>query len=159
LGLAVLLAINAKCAAQAQPDSGTIYGVMALDVPPGAANPGATLLRQYREGGPQAARKYGCDAAAGARLAQQVHCLRGLARPSRLRPQREAAPSAELAGKLKAMSATPFDRRDYQVISVGPARPTAAGDVIYMELHLDVFPPGIDPTVAAAKVVAEAAAR
>ena len=27
-----------------------IYGVMALDVPPGAANQGVTLLKQYREG-------------------------------------------------------------------------------------------------------------
>src|SRR5262249_13564856 len=68
----------------------------------------------------------------------------------------KGAPSAELAGKLKAMSAAPFDRRDYQVISRCPAQP-AAGNVINMQLHLDVFPAGIDPTLAAAKVVAEAA--
>jgi (4S)-4-hydroxy-5-phosphonooxypentane-2,3-dione isomerase len=156
-GLAVLLAIDANGAAQAQPDSGTIYGVMALDVAPGAANEGATLLKQYRDGALKQPGNMG------------VTLLQELEWPNRFivyetwRDQaafdasEKAAPTAELASKLKSMNAAPFDRRDYQVISVGPARPPAAGDVIYMQLHLDVFPPGIDPTVAAAKVVAEAA--
>jgi (4S)-4-hydroxy-5-phosphonooxypentane-2,3-dione isomerase len=157
LGLAVLLAINAQHAAQAQPDSGAIYGVMALDVAPGAANQGITLLRQYREG---ALKQPGNM---GVMLLQELNWPNRFIVYETWRDQaafdasEKAAPNAELAGKLKAMNAAPFDRRDYQVISVGPAQPTAAGDVIYMQLHLDVFPPGIDPTVAAAKVVAEAA--
>ena len=157
LGLAVLLAINAKCAAQAQPDSGTIYGVMALDVPPGAANQGATLLRQYREGALKQPGNMGVTLLQELDWPNRFIVYEAWRDQAAFDASEKAAPSAELAGKLKAMSATPFDRRDYQVISVGPARPTAAGDVIYMELHLDVFPPGIDPTVAAAKVVAEAA--
>src|SRR5258708_5874646 len=58
--------------------------------------------------------------------------------------------------KLKPIAGAPYDRRNYNVFSVGPAQ-AAAGPTIYMQLHLDVFPPGIDATLAAAKAVAEAA--
>ena len=44
----------------------------------------------------------------------------------------------------------------HHVISVGPAKPAQGGDIVYMQLHLDVFPAGTEPTLAAAKVVAEA---
>jgi len=155
LGLAVLLGINAVV--KAQPDSGAIYGVMALDVAPGAADQGVALLRQYREGALKQPGNLGVT------LLQELNWPNRFIVYETWRDQaafdasEKATPSTELAGKLKAMNAAPFDRRDYQVISVGPAQPTTAGEVIYMQLHLDVFPPGIDPTVAAAKVVAEAA--
>ena len=70
----------------------------------------------------------------------------------------EKAPhTALLRDKLKPIAAAPYDRRNYSVISVGPAQPGAGADTVYMQLHLDVFPPGIDATLAAAKAVAEAA--
>jgi quinol monooxygenase YgiN len=69
----------------------------------------------------------------------------------------QAAHGAQLRDKLKALGGAPYDRRDYHVISVGPAQTAAGSDIIYMQLHLDVFPPGIDATLAAAKAVAEAA--
>jgi autoinducer 2-degrading protein len=157
LVLAVLLTINAKHAARAQPDSGAIYGVMALDVAPGAANQGVALLRQYREGILKQPGNMGVTLLQELDWPNRFIVYEAWRDQAAFDASEKAAPSAELAGKLKTMNAAPFDRRDYQVISVGPARPTPAGDVIYMQLHLDVFPPGIDPTVAAAKVVAEAA--
>jgi quinol monooxygenase YgiN len=157
LGLAVLLAINAQWPAQAQPDSGAIYGVMALDVAPGATNQGVALLRQYREGTLKQPGNMGVTLLQELDWPNRFIVYEAWRDQTAFDASEKAAPTAELAGKLKAMNAPPFDRRDYQVISVGPARPTAAGDVVYMQLHLDVFPPGIDPTVAAAKVVAEAA--
>src|SRR5271166_4472376 len=40
---------------------------------------------------------------------------------------------------------------------LGPQRPRIRGMSVYMQLHLDVFPPGLAPTLAAVKDVAEAA--
>ena len=59
--------------------------------------------------------------------------------------------------RLKPIACAPYDRRDYHVIAVGPVRPAQGGDTIYMQVHLDVFPPGLAPTLAAVKEVAEAA--
>jgi len=153
--LAFLLASAAGCSAQAQ--SGAIYGVMMFDVARGAGNQGVALVKQYREATLEQAGNSG------------VTLLQELDWPNRFivyeswRDQaaydasEKAAPAAELAEKLKAMGAAPFDRRDYHVISVGPAKPAQGGDIVYMQLHLDVFPAGTEPTLAAAKVVAEAA--
>jgi quinol monooxygenase YgiN len=68
----------------------------------------------------------------------------------------KAAHSAELRDKLKAAGAIPYDRRAYHVIAVGPSQPAGPG-AVYLHLHLDVFPAGIEPTLAAARTVAEAA--
>src|SRR5262249_10015197 len=154
-GLVLLLSLAGPHAAHAQ--DGALYGVVALDVPPGAASQGVALLKQYGE----ATRRQPGNT--GVTLLQELDwpnrfiVFEGWRDQAAYDASEKAAPATDLAGRLKAMRAAPFDRRDYQVISVGPAKPAAGGDVVYMQLHLDVFPPGIDPTIAAAKVVAEAA--
>jgi hypothetical protein len=67
----------------------------------------------------------------------------------------DVAPDATSQGR--GAGGAPHSRRDYHVISVGPAQAAAGGDTTYMQLHLDVFPPGIEMTLAAARAVAEAA--
>jgi quinol monooxygenase YgiN len=69
----------------------------------------------------------------------------------------KAAHTVTLRDKLKPIAGAPYDRREYQAFAVGPSQPAAGPDTIYMQLHLDVFPPGIERTLAAARAVAEAA--
>jgi (4S)-4-hydroxy-5-phosphonooxypentane-2,3-dione isomerase len=152
-----LLAVLAATGAGAQTAGTTIYGVTALDVAPGAAREGVSLLKQYRDGALKQAGNMGVT------LLQEVDW------PSRFiifdawkdqaayDANEQATHAAQLRDKLKALGGAPYDRRDYHIISVGPAQTAAGSDVIYMQLHLDVFPPGIEPTLAAAKAVAEAA--
>jgi quinol monooxygenase YgiN len=153
LGVAVLLAI--MTGAQAQ--TGAIYGLMALDVPPGAANQGVALLKQYRDGARRQAGNTGVTLLQEVDWPNRFVIFDGWQDQAAYDASEKTAYVAELRDKLKAMGAAPFDRRDYNVISVGPALPATGGDVVYMQLHLDVFPPGIEPTLAAARAVAEAA--
>jgi quinol monooxygenase YgiN len=149
------LTVAASSAVLAQTEA--IYGVTTVDVAPSAVSQGVALLKQYREGTRKQA------GSTGITLLQEVDW------PNRFVIYEEwkdhaaydanekAAHTAELRDKLKPIAGAPWDRRDYRVISVGPGRAAAGGDTIYMQLHLDVFPPGIETTLAAAKAVAEAA--
>jgi len=156
-GLAFLLAIMAGSGAQAQTGAASIYGVTALDVAPGTTSQGVTLLKQYRDGALKQAGNMGVT------LLQEVDWPNRFIIYDAWKDQaaydanEKAAHSAELRDKLKPIGGAPYDRRDYHVISVGPAQAAAGGDIIYMQLHLGVFPPGIEPTLAAARAVAEAA--
>jgi quinol monooxygenase YgiN len=156
-GLALLLAAAAGAGAQAQSGGGAIYGVTALDVAPGAANAGVALVRQYRDGARKQAGNMGVTALQEVDWPNRFVIYETWTDQAAYDANDKAAHSAELRDKLKAMGGAPYDRRDYHVISVGPAQPTAGSDTIYMHLHLDVFPPGIEPTLAAARAVAEAA--
>jgi quinol monooxygenase YgiN len=157
LGLVFLLAITAVSAAQAQTGEGAIYGVTNLDVAPGATNQVIAVLKQYRD----AALKQAGNA--GVTLLQEVGS------PSRFLiyetwngqsaydDNEKAAHTAEFRDRLKPIALAPYDRRDYHVITVGPVRTAAGSDTIFMQVHLDVFPPGLAPTLVAVKEVAEAA--
>jgi len=157
LGLSFLIAIMAGSGAVAQTGGAAIYGVTALDVAPGAAGQGVALLKQYRDG----ALKQGGNM--GVTLLQEADWPNRLVIYDAWKDQaaydanEKAAHSSELRDKLKSMGAAPSDRRDYHVISVGPVQAAAGSDIVYMQLHLDVFPPGIEATLAAARAVAEAA--
>jgi quinol monooxygenase YgiN len=158
IGCAVLLAMAAGPAAQAQAQAGpdAIYGVTSLDVAASAAGQGVAILKQYRD----AARKQAGNSG--------VELLQEIGRPNRFiifetwqdqsayDANEKSAQTAGLRDQLKPIAGAPYDRRDYHVISVGPAKP-AASDAVYMQVHLDVFPPGLTPTLAAVKLVAEAA--
>jgi quinol monooxygenase YgiN len=158
IGSALLLAIAAGSAprAQAQAGADAIYGVTSLDVAAAAATQGATILKQYRDATRKQAGNFGVD------------LLQEIGRPNRLLifetwkdqaaydANEKSAQTSELRDQLKPIAGAPYDRRDYHVVSLGPAR-AATADAVYMQVHLDVFPPGLVPTLAAVKLVAEAA--
>jgi quinol monooxygenase YgiN len=155
--LAVVFAGLPHGTALAQAGGEAIYGVTALDVLPGKTNEGVALLKQYRD---QSLKQPG---SLGVTLLQEVDwpnrfvIYEGWKDQAAYDANDKAAPTAQLRDKLKAVTASPYDRRNYSVISVGPAHAAAGADTVYMQLHLDVFPPGIDATLAAAKAVADAA--
>jgi quinol monooxygenase YgiN len=157
LGLAFLLAITAATAVRAQTGGEAIYGVTSLDVVPGAASRGIALLKQYRDAARKQAGNLGVDLLQEADWPNRFIIYEAWKDQGAYEANEKAAHTAELRDKLKPMSAAPYDRRDYKVISVGAVRPASGADTIYMQLHLDVFPPGIEATLAAAKAVAEAA--
>ena len=159
IGSAFLLAIvggSAQAQAQAPIGADAIYGATSLDVAAGAAAQGVAILKQYRDGARKQAGNLGVD------------LLQEIGRPNRFiiyetwkdqsayDANEKSAPTGELRDKLKPIAGAPIDRRDYHVVSVGPAR-AATSDAVYMQVHLDVFPPGLVPTLAAVKLVAEAA--
>jgi len=158
LAAAFLLATANHSAAHAQSQSGgnAIYGVTALDVAPGAAAQGVALLRQYREGALKQAGNIGVTLLQEADWPNRFVIYEGWKDQAAYDANEKAAHTVELRDRLKPIAGAPDDRRAYSVIAVGPSAP-AGPDAVYMHLHLDVFPPGIEPTLAAAKVVAEAA--
>ena len=155
---AFLLVIVAGSGAGAQTAGDAIYGVTALDVAPGAASQGLALLKQYRDGALKQAGNTGVTLLQEADWPNRFVIYDAWKDQAAYDANERAAHSAELRAKLASMGGAPYDRRDYRVISVGPAQAAAAGgDTVYMHLHLDVFPPGIEATLAAARAVAEAA--
>jgi quinol monooxygenase YgiN len=157
LGLIFLLASAAGFAAQAQTGEGAIYGVTNLDVAPGATNQAIAVLKQYRD----AALKQAGNA--GVTLLQEVGWPNRFLIYETWNDQtaydgnEKAAHTAEFRDRLKTIVVAPYDRRDYHVITVGPVGAAAGSDTIFMQVHLDVFPPGLAPTLVAVKEVAEAA--
>ncbi len=152
-----LFVIASHSAAQAQAGGDAIYGMTALDVAPGAATQGVALLRQYRDGALKQAGNMGVTLLQEADWPNRFVIYEGWKDQSAYDANDKAAHSAELRDKLKPIGGAPYDRREYHVIAVGPSQPATGPDTVYMQLHLDVFPPGIEPTLAAARAVAEAA--
>ena len=154
---AFLLVIVGGSGAGAQTAGDAIYGVTALDVAPGAASQGLALLKQYREGALKQAGNTGVILLQEADWPNRFVIYDAWKDQAAYDANETAAHSAELRAKLASMGGAPCDRRDYRVISVGPAQAAAGGDTVYMQLHLDVFPAGIEATLAAERAVAEAA--
>jgi (4S)-4-hydroxy-5-phosphonooxypentane-2,3-dione isomerase len=152
---AVLVIVAPSSAAQAQ-SADAIYGVVALDVPPGAANQGVALVRQYRDGVAKQAGNTGVTLLQEKDWPNRFVIYEAWKDQAAYDANESAAHTTALRDKLKAMGAVPIDRRAYNVLAVGPSQP-AGPDAVYLHLHLDVFPQGIEPTLAAAKAVAEAA--
>jgi len=155
--LGMLLAAGAHSGARAQAGGDAIYGVITFDVAPGAASQGAALLRQYRDGALKQAGNTGVTLLQEMDWPNRFTVYEGWKDQSAYDANESAVHTAELRNKLKSMATAPYDRRAYHVIAVGPSQLAAGADAVYMHLHLDVFPPGIDTTLAAAKAVAEAA--
>ena len=156
-GLAFLLAIAAYSTAQAQAGGDAIYGVTALDVAPSAASQGVTLLRQYRDGALKQAGNTGVTLLQEVDWPNRFIIYEGWKDQAAYDANEKAAHTAEFRDKLMPIAGASYDRREYHVMAVGPSQPATGADTVYMQLHLDVFPPGIEPTLAAAKAVAEAA--
>ena len=64
---------------------------------------------------------------------------------------------AALRDGLEPLAGAPLDRRTYRPLSIGPTRNAGSDGAVYMVLFLDVFPPGLIPTLAAVKDAAMAA--
>ena len=64
---------------------------------------------------------------------------------------------AALREGLKPLAGAPLDRRTYRPLSIGPTRNAGSDSAVYMVLFLDVFPPGLNQTLAAVKDAAVAA--
>jgi quinol monooxygenase YgiN len=156
-GLAILIAIMAGPDAQAQSGGDAIYGVTTLDVAPGTANQGVALLKQYRDAAGKQAGNAGVTLLQEADWPNRFMIYEAWKDQSAYDANETAAHTRQLRDQLKPLAGAPYDRRNYHVFSVGLAQAAAGGDAVYMHLHLDVFPPGIDTTLAAAKAVAEAA--
>jgi quinol monooxygenase YgiN len=152
-----LLAVSPHSRARAQVSGEALYGVTALDVAPGAAAQGAALLRQYRDGALKQPGNMGVTLLQEADWPNRFVIYESWKDQSAFEANEKAAHTVALRDKLKPIEGAPYDRREYQAIAVGPSQPATGPDTIYMQLHLDVFPPGIEPTLAAAKAVAEAA--
>ncbi len=157
LQLAALLPFIALQGARAQPASSAIHGVTVFDVAPAAAAQGVALAKKYRDG------TLGQSGNTGVTILQEIgrpHWIaihEGWVDQSAYDASEQTAGLTALREGLKSIGRPPFDRRGYGVISVGPAQKASTGGTIYMHLHLDVFPRGVEPTVAALKGVADAA--
>ncbi len=157
-GLLLALAFVPAIAPAARAQSAeAIYGVTALDVTPNNAKEGVALLKAYRDGSLKQPGNLGVTLLQEADWPNRFIIYEGWKDEAAYEANEKSAHTTQLRDKLKAIAAAPYDRRNYSVISVGAAQPGAGGDTVYMQLHLDVFPPGIDATLAAAKAVAEAA--
>jgi quinol monooxygenase YgiN len=156
-GLACLLAIAAGSAARAQGGPDAIYGVSSLDVAPDAVAQGVVILKQYRDSGRQQAGNLGVELLQELNWPNRFIVYETWKDQSAYDANEKAERTAELRNKLAPITGAPYDRRDYHVISVGPAKPTTGAGAVSMQLHLDVFPPGLTPALAAVKQVAEAA--
>jgi quinol monooxygenase YgiN len=155
IGAALLLTV-ATSAAQAQAGPDAIYGVTNLDVAASAAAQGLGALRQYRDAARKQAGLLAIEVLQEAGARNRFFIFETWKDQAAYDANEKSAATAELRDKLKPIAGAPADRRDYHVVSVGTAR-AASADAIYMQVHLDVFPPGLTPTLAAVKAVAEAA--
>jgi quinol monooxygenase YgiN len=154
---AFLLALAAGSAAQAQLGGEAVYGVTNLDVAAGAAAQGVAILKQYRDAARKQAGNLGVELLQERGWPNRFMIYETWKDQSAYDLNEKSAQTAELRDKLKPIAGAPSDRRDYHIVSVGSGRTAGTGDAVYMQVHLDVFPPGLVPTLAAVKAVAEAA--
>jgi quinol monooxygenase YgiN len=155
LGLAGLTMAAPDALAQARTDA--IFAVTALDVSPGSADKGAAVLKQYRDAARKQPGNEGVDVLQEAGWPTRFVIFETWKDRASYDGNDKAAPLAELRDKLKPIADAPIDRRDYQVVTVGPAKAAAGAGAVFMQVHLDVFPPGLVRTIAALNEVAATA--
>jgi quinol monooxygenase YgiN len=151
LGLACLAATAPTAYAQ----TGTVYTVTMLDVAPASAAESVTLLKQYREAARKQAGNMGVDVLQESGRPNRFVVYETWTDHAAYDANDKAAPRTELRDKLKPVANAALDRRNYRAISVAPGK-TKPG-AVYLQVHLDVFPPGLETTLAALKVLTEAA--
>jgi quinol monooxygenase YgiN len=154
--LAVACAVSAAQPSAAQaPDA--VYALTALDVAPGQAAQGIAILKPYREAARKQSGNLGVDVLQEAGWPNRFVIYEAWRDRAAYEANEKAAPLAALRDKLKTIATAPYDRRDYQPVSIGAAKPASGAGAVYLQVHLDVFPPGIDKTLVALKELAEAA--
>lgn len=153
--LAGLAASTPHALAQAQNDA--LFAVMVLDVSPGAAAQGAALLTQYRDAARKEPGNQGVDVLQEAGWPTRFVVYETWKDRGAYDSGDKSAALAEFRDRLKRIADGPYDRRDYHVVTVGSAKAATGSGAVYMQVHLDVFPPGLEKTLAALKDVAAAA--
>jgi quinol monooxygenase YgiN len=157
-GLALAIAAMAASDASAQAGPDAIYTVTTFDVAPSATAQSIALLKQYRDAARKQPGNLGVDLLqeAGAPYRFAIH--ESWSNRSGYDANEKAAHRAALRDGLKPLAGAPLDERAYRPLNVAPARDVGgSGSAVFMVLFLDVFPPGLVPTLAAVKDVAAAA--
>jgi len=152
----VLLVWGAAVSA-AWAQTGAIYGVTSIDVPPSATSQGIVLLKQYRAAALKQPGNQGVDLFQQVGWPSRFIIYEAWKDQSAYDANGKAAHTARFCDALWSISNSPCDRRDYSALSVGPARAESGPDTIYMMLHLDVLPKKLPPILIASKQLAEAA--
>lgn len=158
-GLVMAVAIFAASVAQAQAQAGpdTVFALTTFDVAPTATAQAVALLKQYRNAARQQAGNISVDLLQETGLPNRFAIHESWSNRPAYEANDKAPAMTALRDGLKPLAGAPLDRRDYRPFSMGPARNAASGSATYMVLFLDVFPPGLIPTLAAVKDVATAA--
>jgi quinol monooxygenase YgiN len=155
-GLVIAVAIMTASAARAQTAPDTVYALTTFDVSPSATLQTIALLTQYRDTARKQAGNMSVDLLQETGLLNRFAIHESWSNRSAYDANEKAPQMAALRDGLKSLAGAPLDRRTYRPLSIGPTRNAASG-AVYMLLFLDVFPPGLIPTLAAVKDAAVAA--
>jgi autoinducer 2-degrading protein len=133
-------------------ETGPVYLIGYIEVMPSEKDAGAALVRQLRE----ASRKKtgNLRAEVGRRIGQpnEFILLEIWNDQAACDSHAQAASTAQLRDKLKAIQNAPYDERPSAALSVGPAVPARLdGATIYAVTHIDVVPPRKDEGTALLK--------
>ena len=156
-GLLIAVAIMTASAARAQAGPDTVYALTTFDVSPSATAQTIALLKQYRDAARKQAGNISVDLLQETGLLNRFAIHESWSNRSAYDANEKAPQMTALRDGLKPFAGAPLDRRTYRPLSIGPTRNAGSGSAVYMVLFLDVFPPGLIPTLAAVKDAAAAA--
>jgi quinol monooxygenase YgiN len=156
-GLVIAVAIMTASAAWAQAGPDAVYALTTFDVSPSATLQTIALLTQYRDTARKQAGNISVDLLQETGLSNRFAIHESWSNRSAYDANEKAPQMAALRDGLKPLAGAPLDRRTYRPLSIGPIRNAGGGGAVYMVLFLDVFPPGLVPTLAAVKGAAVAA--
>jgi quinol monooxygenase YgiN len=156
-GLVIAVAIMTASAARAQSGPDTVYALTTFDVSPSATLQTIALLKQYRNAARRQAGNISVDLLQETGLLNRFAIHESWSNRSAYDANEKAPQMTALRDGLKPLAGAPLDRRTYRPFSIGPTGNAASGGAVYMVLILDVFPPGLVPTLAAVKDAAAAA--
>jgi quinol monooxygenase YgiN len=156
-GLVIAVAIMTASAAWAQAAPDAVYALTTFDVSPSATLQTIALLKQYRDTARKQAGNISVDLLQETGFSNRFAIHESWSNRSAYDANEKAPQMAALRDGLKPLAGAPLDRRTYRPLSIGPIRNAGGGGAVYMVLFLDVFPPGLVPTLAAVKGAAVAA--
>jgi quinol monooxygenase YgiN len=156
-GLVIAVTIMTASAARSQAGPSTVYTLTTFDVSPSATTQTVALLKQYRDAVRKQAGNISVDLLQETGLSNRFAIHERWSNRSADEANEKAPQMTALRDGLKPLAGAPLDRRTYRPLSIGPTRNAGSGGAVYMVLFLDVFPPGLIPTLAAVKDAAVAA--
>jgi quinol monooxygenase YgiN len=155
-GFVIAVAMMTASAAWAQAAPDTVYALTTFDVAPSATMQTIALLAQYRDTARKQAGNISVDLLQETGLSNRFAIHESWSNRPAYDANEKAPQMAALRDGLKPLAGAPLDRRTYRPLSTGSTRSGSDG-AVRMVLFLDVFPPGLTPTLAAVKDAAVAA--